>query len=106
MESTAPLVRFAQFVTKQFGNAPVYLVGTAARGDLWHDVDIRLVLPDEIYAALGFGAPEDRRQNKYWRSACYTYSIMGKQRTGLPIDFQFQQESFSNKFTGPRVRLL
>jgi hypothetical protein len=45
-------------------------------------------------------------QNGKWVSLCMAYSALGKHMTGLPIDFQIQQQSDANKqFKGLRSAL-
>jgi hypothetical protein len=71
-----------------FGTYP-YLVGSCLTKPDYRDVDVSLMLPDEVYAAMF--------PNKYaqlflnaavsdWLSA----------RTGLPIDFKFQDTTKAN----------
>lgn len=101
------LQEFGSQVWAAFG-APPYLVGSALDGKQWRDVDVRLILDDETYAAWGFGDPRPSYayQNGKWVALCLAFSALGKQMTGLPIDFQIQQQSYANKtFDGPRSAL-
>lgn len=92
---------------------PAYQVGSSLdsvekggkRG--WRDVDVRMILPDEKYAALRFGDPKSTIQNARWAAVCLAFSVLGREMTGLPIDFQIQQQSYANeKFKGPRSALI
>jgi hypothetical protein len=67
---------------------------------VWRDVDVRLMLADEVYAAMGFGAPADSHSNPRWMAMCAAFSALGKQMTGLPIDFQIQQLTDANERFG------
>ncbi len=77
-----------------------YLVGSALKGKQWRDVDVRLILTDEEYAALlpGCDPLQEHRCGK-WVALCLAFSALGKQMTGLPIDFQIQQMTYANKTT-------
>jgi hypothetical protein len=98
------LHEFGSQVWHAFGEPPFH-VGSSLTGKEWRDVDVRLILSDEKYAALEFGEPDDLSQlrNGKWVSLCLAYSALGKAMTGLPIDFQIQQQSRANKtWDGPR----
>ena len=88
-----------------FGKPP-YLVGSALANKVWRDVDVRCILDDETWDAIGLGDPRRCHQNAKWASLCLAYSALGKAMTGLPIDFQLQQRTYANKcFDGPRSAL-
>lgn len=96
MPAALLLDEFGSQVWAMFGHPP-YLVGSALKGKVWRDVDVRLMLDDETYASMGLGAPNDSHQNEKWVSLCLAYSALGKAMTGLPIDFQIQQSTHANK---------
>lgn len=101
------LQEFGSHVWSAFGRPP-YHVGSSLESKTWRDVDVRLILPDDEYAALGLGDPDDTSQllSPKWVALCLAFSALGKQITGLPIDFQIQQESHANyHYTGPRSYL-
>lgn len=99
------LNEFGSQVWSAFGEPP-YLVGSALAGKQWRDVDVRLILSDKTYRSMGLGDPKYQHQNAKWVSLCLAYSALGKAMTGLPIDFQIQQQSHANKaFDGPRSAL-
>ncbi len=82
-------------IFEAFGSTP-YLVGSAARGKTWRDVDVRVMLND---AEFDEWFPEYRspgRTHDRWSFMCAAISEHGRQRTGLPIDFQFQRTSEAN----------
>ena len=67
---------------------------------------MRLILPDDEYAAMGLGDPAYPHQNGKWVALCLAFSLLGKHMTGLPIDFQIQSESLANEqYKGSRSSL-
>ena len=46
---------------------------------------------------MGFGDPERTHNNAKWVAFTLAFSALGKQMTGLPIDFQIQQTSHANR---------
>jgi hypothetical protein len=103
------LHEFGSKVWDAFGHPP-YLVGSAltTKSD-WRDVDVRLILPDEEYRDLGLGQPGDaaERSNAKWIALVLAFQALGQKMTGLPIDFQIQQQSWANKkYPGPRSALV
>lgn len=62
----------------------------------WRDVDVRVLIPDEEWSVMGLGDPDHAHQNGKWVALTLAFSALGKQITGLPIDFQLQQQSWAN----------
>lgn len=89
-----------------FGGMP-YLVGSALQRPDWRDVDVRLILDDHRYGALFPGI--DRVPgliHARWSVLCASISLLLRQQTGLPVDFQFQSSSDANaRYPGPREPL-
>jgi hypothetical protein len=105
MPTALLLDEFGSQVWNAFGTPP-YLVGSALRGKVWRDVDVRLILSDEEYERRGLGDPLQTHTNGIWVSLVLAYSALGKAMTGLPIDFQIQQQSWANKaYRGNRSAL-
>jgi hypothetical protein len=99
------LEEFGSQVWNAFGEPP-FLVGSALAGKQWRDVDVRLILDDGEYEALGLGDPRRTHVNGKWVALCLAFSALGRQMTGLPIDFQIQQQTYANKtYDGPRSSL-
>ncbi len=78
---------------------PAYLVGSALREKSWRDVDIRLILDEDEWNALDLG---DHKlgwsgASAKWMALCLAFSALGKQMTGLPIDFQIQYKPDANE---------
>ena len=84
---------FGQLVYDAFGSVP-YLVGSATQSKKWRDVDVRLILTDDEWMLLGFGDP--KCPGAKWAANCMAFAALGKHMTGLPIDFQIQQQTHAN----------
>lgn len=96
MPEAMHLSNFGRVVEWAFGEH-AYLVGSAtAKKEGWRDVDIRIILSDEDYAAWDIGEPRDMSSNPKWMSLCMAYSALGAKMTGLRIDFQIQQRTTAN----------
>lgn len=72
----------------------------AGKGPGWRDVDVRLMLDDEVYEAMGFGDPKRPHDNARWVAFTLAFTELGRKMTGLPIDFQIQQTSRANEVDG------
>lgn len=90
------LEEFGYQIWTAFGETP-YHVGSSLMNKQWRDVDVRLILSDEQYEQMGLGSPERPHDNGKWVSLVLAYSALGKSLTGLPIDFQIQQQSYANE---------
>jgi hypothetical protein len=105
MPQSLLLNEFGSQLWSAFGGPP-YLVGSALFGKKWRDVDVRTILDDNEYEAMGLGKPNLAHQNGKWVALCLAFSALGKQMTGLPIDFQIQQRTRANEeFNQPRSAL-
>jgi len=94
---------FGRIIHEAFGEYP-YLVGSASRTREWRDVDVRLILDDEAWERWGFG--DAAISNAKWAAFTRAFSELGQKMTGLPIDFQIQQQTYANDhFKGPRSAL-
>lgn len=89
------LNQFGRIVCDAFGEFP-YLVGSAAVGKTWRDVDVRVVLWDKDYERIVGELMTPEQMNHRWQALCLAFSELGKRMTGLPIDFQIQQRSAAN----------
>lgn len=95
---------FGAMIRGAFGEF-AYLVGSAARGKQWRDVDVRVILPDTTYDAMFGRLERPPRANPRWAATCAAFSELARQRTGLPVDFQFQRQSEANELFGGGVRV-
>lgn len=95
MPATLYLEEFGHLVWAAFGEYP-YHVGSSVFNKVWRDVDVRLILADEEYERLDLGDPKHPHMNKRWVALTLAFSALGKQITGLPIDFQIQQQTDAN----------
>ena len=71
----------------------VYLVGSCLERADYRDVDVRAIISDAEYARLfnGHGALD-----ALWSIMCASIALWLSERTGLPIDFQIQQQTEAN----------
>lgn len=110
MPTSLKLDEFANHVWATFGERP-YMVGSATRKITYRDVDVRIILPDKAWShwfpnmapmsteACWHGDPK-------WRALVLAFSELGRQMTGLPIDFQVQPATYAGRmYPGPRYPL-
>lgn len=88
------LNKFGVIIRDYFGHVP-YHVGSSLSTKDWRDVDVRLILPDDECEAL-FGSQPNFVNPKY-AAIVLAFCALGKEMTGLPIDFQIQPQSWANK---------
>lgn len=89
---------FGGLVEAAWGELP-YLVGSAARGVGWRDVDVRVMLSNEEYERrLGpIWQGGMRHQSPRWRAEMAAWTKLGEALTGLPIDFQVERATEANE---------
>lgn len=95
-------------LNEAFGGFGCYLVGSALERSDWRDVDVRFIMADEEFDALFPGCRERGIWEFNTKWLVLTTAIAGwlRERTGLPIDFQFQPQSHANeRHKGPRNAL-
>lgn len=95
MPATLLLEQFGYQVYAAFGEYP-YHVGSSVFHKQWRDVDVRLILEDDVYEQIGLGDPKRPHENEKWVALTLAFSALGKAMTGLPIDFQIQQQTNAN----------
>ena len=96
MPAALHLEAFGREINDAFGHFP-YLVGSAALGKTWRDVDVRLMLPDEEFDALFPPIKPGEFTDGLWGLLCAALSELARVRTGLPVDFQIQRATYANK---------
>lgn len=107
MPASIWLHEFGEMVSAAFDGDVAYQVGSSLTGKVWRDVDVRIILDDEKYEAMGFGKPDDCQNNQKWCAYVAAFSELGRRMTGLPIDFQIQQMTHANeKNDGPRSAMI
>lgn len=97
MPASLLLQDFGSQVWSAFGEPPYHVGSSLRKKKGWRDVDVRLILADEQYEAMGFGDPKYPHQNDKWIAMVRAFSALGKEMTGLPIDFQIQQRTLANE---------
>lgn len=99
------LQKFGTIVEDYFGHT-AYQVGSSLHSKDWRDVDVRLILPDDEFEAL-YGKDSAAIGNPKLAAITLAFAALGKEMTGLPIDFQIQSMSHANgKYDGPRSALV
>lgn len=82
------------------GHFGCYVVGSVLERPDWRDVDVRLIMKDEAFAAL---FPDCHWEANAWESdprwllLTVALSRWLSAHTGLPVDFQFQPQSKANE---------
>lgn len=78
----------------------VYQVGSSLVHELYRDVDVRCMLPDDEFDALFPNDPPDRLNWTFYPSRLALLNTVISEHlsrvTGLLVDFQFQQATFAN----------
>lgn len=98
------LNQFGRVVWEAFDEVP-YLVGSAALGKRWRDVDVRLILSDDAFASQVGNLRRPRCLNLRWNALCLAFAALGRDMTGLPIDFQIDQQTQANEDYGDELRV-
>lgn len=105
MPAMLHLEAFGREINDAFGRFP-YLVGSAAQGKEWRDVDVRLILPDDEFETMFPMHHKPDHQDGKWGLLCAALSELARMRTRLPVDFQIQKTSWANeRYPGPRHAL-
>lgn len=97
MPATLFLNEFGSHVWAAFGHMPYHVGSSLTKKTGWRDVDVRIILSDDEYERMELGDPERTHHNAKWVSLVLAYSALGKAMTGLPIDFQIQQQTYANE---------
>lgn len=76
----------------------IYQVGSSLYRRDWHDIDVRCILDDDEFARMFPGEEPGKswRQNPRLALLNAALSEWLQKRTGLPVDFQFQQQTAAN----------
>ena len=90
------LNRFGSYVYEAFGRRP-YLVGSALFRADYRDVDVRLILSDDDFAARFGALTKPRWKNACWNAHCIAWTHFGQSVTGLVVDFQIDQQTQANE---------
>lgn len=103
MPAALKLDEFGAHVDSVFGWNPMHVGSSLKNKRDWRDVDVRLILPDDEYEAWGFGDPRYPEFNEKWVAMVLAFSALGREMTGLPIDFQIQQMTRANNMYADRA---
>jgi len=103
MPAALALDEFGSEVVAAFGDFAYHVGSSLTQKAGWRDVDVRLILADDEYEKQGYGDPAQPWQSQKWRATVSAWSAYGRHLTGLPIDFQVQQQTRANaEHSGPR----
>ncbi len=99
-----------QQLARAFPGFGCYLVGSALERADWRDIDIRMIMRDDEFAAeFPNAGPVTEHRWEFdpkWCILTTSISAWLSKRTGLPVDFQFQPQSHANeRHKGPRNAL-
>lgn len=89
-----------QHLNRAFPSFGIYVVGSALERPDWRDVDVRMILADDEFAALFPHAGSNWEFDQRWLVMTVAISGWLNEQTGLPIDFQFQPQTFANEKHG------
>lgn len=99
------LNKFGVIVADYFDGEVPYHVGSSLDRKDFRDVDVRLIMPDDEFERE-FGAVKNTANRKL-AAITLAFAALGKEMTGLPIDFQIQPMSHANAvYPGPRSALI
>lgn len=99
------LGKYGVIISDYFGHVPYHVGSSLDRKD-WRDVDVRLILPDDEFRDR-FGDNQSTTTNPALAAVTLAFAALGKQMTGLPIDFQIQPQTWANEHhKGPRSALI
>ncbi len=94
-----------QHINRAF-DGQCYLVGSALKRADWRDIDIRFIMEDEAFESLFPDVANLKGTWEFdprWLLLTTWASAFLNQATGLPVDFQFQPQSWANdQHDGPR----
>ena len=83
------LNEYGRLLRRAFGHYPLLVGSALARKDP-RDIGVRLILPDDEWPRLVGPLNECDRPDTRWAVICMAYTALGRQLTGLPIDFQLK----------------
>lgn len=91
------LNEFGVLCEDAFGEVAYHVGSSLKKKRGWRDVDVRVLIGDEKWRAMGLGNPENPHTNAKWRAFTLAFTALGRKMTGLPIDFQLQHQDEANR---------
>lgn len=84
----------------------IFQVGSSLQRRDWHDIDVRCILDDDEWTRMFPGEKPESDGRRRPRLAILSVAISEwlRARTGLPVDFQFQQMTAANAEFGEAPR--
>ncbi len=106
MPAVLKLQQYSAVLQDAFGSVPYQVGSSLTTKTGWRDVDVRVILDDDEFERL-FGPQGTSPMNERLAAFCLAFAVLGREMTGLPIDFQVQPQTEANAlFDGPRSALL
>src|SRR6185312_931331 len=90
------LEQACQHICDAFGGFGCYQVGSSLERTDWRDIDVRLIMTDDEFHELFPTAGDHWEQDPRWLLMTISISDWLRKQTGLPVDFQFQQQTHAN----------
>ena len=84
---------FGKFLADAFGVTCAYHVGSSLFNKGTRDVDVVVLLEDDDFEKM-FGSKEP--EGPKWEAYCLAFSALGRDVTGLNIDFKVQPREWAN----------
>lgn len=81
-------------INQAFGDFGCYQVGSSLERRDYRDVDVRFIMADERFAE--FFPAGGNQLDPRWSLICSAISLWLSKHTGLPVDFQIQQQTAAN----------
>ncbi len=85
---------FGKLLADAFEVTCAYHVGSSLFNKTWRDVDVVVLLEDDDFERL---FKEKIPEGAKWESYCIAFSSLGREVTGLPIDFKVQPVKWANE---------
>jgi hypothetical protein len=89
------LEKYGEMIRVAFGAIPYHVGSSLTQKVGWRDVDVRIIMNDVEWEHCEFGEPDN--PSKKCVAFNVAFSELGRKMTGLPIDFQIQQQTYANK---------
>lgn len=83
-------------VSEAFDSYGCYVVGSVLERPNWRDVDIRMIMSDGEFKKQFPSAGSYWEHDAKWLLLTVSISQWMSEQTGLPVDFQFQPQTYAN----------
>ena len=87
---------FGGLLASAFNVTCAYHVGSSLKGKVWRDVDVVVLLDDDDFSRIFGKFDVNGDFGARWEAVCLAFSALGREVTGLPIDFKVQPTKWAN----------